>query len=145
MGATVHGVGADDDVRTAASATTEDLIRLAGLVGRRLMDVRGTVSTAESCTGGLIGHVLTEISGSSAWYLGGAVVYSDELKRRLVAVPAADIETHGAVSAEVAQAMAEGGIPRKSFSPRTALRKATSPITTKLSLMSCCPTSPDVL
>ncbi len=108
VGGSAHGVAVDDEVRSAASATTEDLVRLAGLVGRRLVDVQGTVSTAESCTGGLIGHVLTEISGSSAWYLGGAVVYSDELKRLLVAVPGALIRKHGAVSAEVAQAMAEG-------------------------------------
>jgi len=86
----------------------DDLVRLAGSVGRRLGDLGSTVSTAESCTGGLIGHLLTEISGSSAWYIGGAVVYSDRLKRQLVEVPAALIETHGAVSQEVAQAMAEG-------------------------------------
>ena len=103
-----RGPGETDEAREPALATTEELVRLAVLVGRRLTDVRATVSTAESCTGGLIGHVLTEISGSSAWYLGGAVVYSDELKRHLLAVPEALIGTHGAVSPEVARAMAEG-------------------------------------
>jgi nicotinamide mononucleotide (NMN) deamidase PncC len=70
----VSGSGVDETTGEAATATTEDLVRLAALVGRRLTDVGATVSTAESCTGGLIGHVLTEISGSSAWYRGGVVV-----------------------------------------------------------------------
>ena len=111
--------GVDDEAREPASATTEELIRLAALVGRRLADRGATLSTAESCTGGLIGHVLTEISGSSAWYLGGAVVYSDELKRRLVAVPDTLLETHGAVSAAVAEAMAAGA--RVSFGTTLAV------------------------
>ena len=108
-----------DPGREPALATTEDLVRLAALVGRRLTDVRATLSTVESCTGGLIGHVLTEIDGSSAWYMGGAVVYSDALKRRLVDVPGELIETHGAVSPEVAQAMAEGA--RRSFGTSLAM------------------------
>jgi PncC family amidohydrolase len=109
----------DDAPREPAIATTEDLVRLAALVGRRLTDMGATVSTAESCTGGLVGHLLTEISGSSAWYVGGAVVYSDALKRQLVAVPAALIDSHGAVSPEVAGAMAEGA--RHSFGTTLAL------------------------
>ena len=113
------GPAVDDGTREPAPATTEELVRLAALVGRRLTDVGATLSTAESCTGGLVGHVLTEISGSSAWYVGGAVVYSDELKRHLVEVPEALIETHGAVSAEVAQAMAEGA--RHSFGTTLAI------------------------
>ena len=111
MGETAHEPGVHDEARyvaVAPSAMAVDLVRLAALVGRRLMDLGATVSTAESCTGGLVGHALTEVAGSSAWYLGGAVTYSDELKRRLVAVPAALIESHGAVSDEVARAMAEG-------------------------------------
>jgi PncC family amidohydrolase len=115
----VSGSGVDETTGEAATATTEDLVRLAALVGRRLTDVGATVSTAESCTGGLIGHVLTEISGSSAWYLGGVVVYSDELKRQLVDVPAALIVTHGAVSPEVAQAMADGA--QRSFGTTFAI------------------------
>jgi len=66
------------------------------------------VGTAESCTGGLIGHALTAISGSSDYYVGGVVSYSDDIKIRLLDVPATTIERHGAVSAQVAVAMAEG-------------------------------------
>ena len=95
-----------------ASATMDELVRLASMVGRRLTDLRATVSTAESCTGGLLGHLLTEISGSSAWYVGGAIVYSDALKQALVGVPADLIQTHGAVSAEVAASLAEGARDR---------------------------------
>lgn len=67
-----------------------------------------TVSTAESCTGGLVAHVLTEIPGSSAYFLGGVVAYADGTKRSALNVPGALIERHGAVSVQVARAMAEG-------------------------------------
>lgn len=78
--------------------------RVAGLLGSRGL----TLATAESCTGGLVGHVLTEIPGSSAWYVGGAIVYSDALKERLAGVPADLLRARGAVSAEVAEALAVG-------------------------------------
>ena len=78
----------------------------------RLQDrcVRGrlTLATAESCTGGLVGHVITEIAGSSAYYLGGGVTYADGAKVGLLGVPEATLRAHGAVSAQVAAAMAEG-------------------------------------
>jgi nicotinamide-nucleotide amidase len=67
-----------------------------------------TLAVAESCTGGLLAQRITSISGSSRSFLGGAVVYSNELKTDFVDVPAQLIETHGAVSAEVAEAMAHG-------------------------------------
>ena len=67
-----------------------------------------TVGTAESCTGGLIGHALTGIPGSSAYYLGGVISYSDEVKVEMLGVPPSAIARHGAVSAQVAVAMAEG-------------------------------------
>ena len=79
---------------------------------RRLQDAcvsRGlTVATAESCTGGLVAHLITEVPGSSAYLLGGVVAYSDAVKRTALGVPATTIEAHGAVSAQVAVAMAEG-------------------------------------
>jgi PncC family amidohydrolase len=71
-----------------------------------------TVGTAESCTGGLIGHALTGIAGSSDYYLGGVISYSNEIKIGLLDVPAEAIERHGAVSAQVAVAMAEGARER---------------------------------
>lgn len=67
-----------------------------------------SVGTAESCTGGLIGHAITDVPGSSAYYRGGAVSYSDALKVELLGVPPEAIERHGAVSAQVAVAMAHG-------------------------------------
>jgi nicotinamide-nucleotide amidase len=95
-----------------SDAAVDRLDHIAGQVARRMADLSATLSTAESCTGGLIGHVLTEISGSSAWYMGGAIVYSDALKQQLAGVPAALITAHGAVSEEVAVALAEGARSR---------------------------------
>jgi PncC family amidohydrolase len=67
-----------------------------------------TVATAESCTGGLVGHLLTEVPGSSAYVRGGVIAYADEVKRAQLGVPAEVLAAHGAVSAQVAVAMAEG-------------------------------------
>jgi nicotinamide-nucleotide amidase len=67
-----------------------------------------TLATAESCTGGLLAQRLTAIPGSSRYFLGGAVVYSDALKTTFAEVPAELVATKGPVSAEVAQALAEG-------------------------------------
>jgi nicotinamide-nucleotide amidase len=73
------------------------------------LEMRGaTLSVAESCTGGLIAERLTSISGSSRSFLGGAVVYSNELKTEFAGVPEELIEDKGAVSREVAAALAEG-------------------------------------
>ena len=71
-----------------------------------------TVGTAESCTGGLIGHSLTAVAGSSDYYVGGVISYSNELKMRLLGVSEKALEYHGAVSAQVAVAMAEGARDR---------------------------------
>ena len=71
-----------------------------------------TVSTAESCTGGLVAQRITDVAGSSAMFLGGVVSYSNESKTDLVAVPAEMIASFGAVSPEVAQALAEGARTR---------------------------------
>jgi nicotinamide-nucleotide amidase len=74
-----------------------------------LLQMRGmTLATAESCTGGLLAERITSISGSSRYFLGGAVVYSNELKTQFANVPKALIDRHGAVSREVAASMAEG-------------------------------------
>ncbi len=70
------------------------------------------IATVESCTGGLIAGALTAIAGSSEVFERGFVTYSNEAKSELVGVPAGLIEAHGAVSAEVARAMAEGGLAR---------------------------------
>lgn len=67
-----------------------------------------TLATAESCTGGLVGAALTSLPGSSAWYLGGIVAYSNSLKTGLLGVSPEILAARGAVSPETAQAMAEG-------------------------------------
>ena len=71
-----------------------------------------TVAVAESCTGGLVAARLTDVAGSSAYVRGGVVVYSDAAKTELVGVPAELIAEHGAVSCEVARALADGAIAR---------------------------------
>jgi nicotinamide-nucleotide amidase len=71
-----------------------------------------TAATAESCTGGLVAAGLSDIAGSSEAFAGGVVAYSNELKMSLLGVPAELLEAHGAVSAEVAEAMAEGARER---------------------------------
>ena len=89
---------------------------LEAVVGR-LLRARGlTVSVAESCTGGLVGHRLTNIAGSSAWVERGVIVYSNRAKEQMLGVPEALLRAHGAVSAPVAEAMVTG-ICRISGSP----------------------------
>ena len=78
------------------------------VVGRELTMRQATIATAESCTGGLLAERLTRISGSSAYFLGGVVSYSNTLKSAWVDVPAEIIESRGAVSSEVAVALADG-------------------------------------
>ena len=78
--------------------------RLQGVcLGRHL-----TVAVAESCTGGLVADAITDIAGSSGYFAGGLVSYSNDAKERLLGVPGEVLAAHGAVSAQVARAMAEG-------------------------------------
>ena len=85
--------------------------RAADLLARyRAADLK--IATAESCTGGLIVGLLTEIPGSSAVLERGLVVYSNEAKQELLGVPAETIAMHGAVSEATARAMAEGALAR---------------------------------
>lgn len=71
-----------------------------------------TVATAESCTGGLVAHAITSNPGSSGYFLGGVVSYSDAVKRSSLGIPAALLDSYGAVSAQVARAMAAGARER---------------------------------
>jgi len=77
-------------------------------VAALLRDSGATLSVAESCSGGLIAKRLTDIPGSSGYFLLGVVTYANSAKERVIAVPKELIEQHGAVSSEVAVAMAEG-------------------------------------
>ena len=93
----------------------DPLAELADLAVRlgALCTQRGVrVATVESCTGGLVGHLITEVPGSSIYFVGGFVTYSDALKRDTVGVPVDVLAAHGAVSAQVAMAMATGGRDR---------------------------------
>jgi len=81
---------------------------LESVVGELLRRQGRTLTVAESCTGGLLAERLTRVPGSSDYFLGGVLVYTDGLKTRLVGVPEALLAAHGAVSEEVARAMAEG-------------------------------------
>lgn len=86
-----------EDLRKAATELLE--------LGKRL---NARMVTAESCTGGLVAALLTDIPGSSATFMGGAVTYSNAMKHRLLDVPEEMLEKYGAVSEEVARAMAKG-------------------------------------
>lgn len=85
---------------------------LASAVGDELLAAGETLSTAESCTGGLLGKLLTDVPGSSRYYLGGGVAYANALKESLLAVSASLLAEHGAVSEPVAAAMAGGARER---------------------------------
>ena len=97
------------DERSAA-ATSAPEARLNALLAD---DPRLTVAAAESCTGGEVAHRITAYAGSSAYFLGSVVAYSNEAKRALLGVPQSVLETRGAVSEEAARAMAEGA--RRAF------------------------------
>jgi PncC family amidohydrolase len=82
--------------------------RLQGLsIGRGV-----TVAIAESCTGGLVAEAITDVAGSSGYFLGGIVAYADRIKATQLGVPVAVLEAHGAVSAQVARGMALGARER---------------------------------
>jgi nicotinamide-nucleotide amidase len=86
----------------------EDEETLESAVGRLLEGRDATLALAESCTGGLLAKRLTDVPGSSAYFVEGLVTYSNESKERLLGVPRPTLEVHGAVSEPVARAMAEG-------------------------------------
>ncbi|MCG3176118.1 MAG: putative competence-damage inducible protein [Candidatus Omnitrophica bacterium] len=91
LGPAVYGTGESD---------------LPAVVGELLHRSRMTLATAESCTGGLLSKLLTDVPGSSSYFLGGVVSYHDRIKRRFLGVPAALLKRHGAVSRQVALRMA---------------------------------------
>lgn len=82
---------------------------LIAALGRRLTQNGLTMATAESCTGGGIGAELTNLAGSSKWFAGGIISYSNSAKVNLLGVPAGVLQTSGAVSQAVVEAMAMGG------------------------------------
>ena len=95
-----------DDV----NVTYDELATLARDIGVKLGAADITCATAESCTGGLVGHLITENAGSSDYFAGGAIVYSYDAKERVLGVDHDTLMTVGAVSAQVAQQMAQGAL-----------------------------------
>ena len=81
---------------------------IAAEVGNILLEKNYTIATAESCTGGLLSSLLSEVTGASNWFCGGWVTYSNELKVTQLKVPLELLEKYGAVSSHVALAMAHG-------------------------------------
>jgi len=88
------------------------LVDLAGALGDALHARGWRFATAESCTGGLIAGACTAPAGASDWFSTGFVTYSNDAKQALLGVPAGQLAAHGAVSAEVAEAMARGALAR---------------------------------
>ncbi len=84
------------------------LDRLSRAMGKALLQSKQTLATAESCTGGLLAHTITHTPGASAYFLGGVVSYSNAAKTDLLGVSKKILARYGAVSAEVAKAMARG-------------------------------------
>ena len=84
------------------------LEQLSEEVGRSLSAAELTISCAESCTGGLLTSMLTDVSGSSSYVMGSVVSYSDDVKMRILNVASDTLNTYGAVSEETAREMAEG-------------------------------------
>jgi nicotinamide-nucleotide amidase len=96
----------EDELEDALYASKGE--SLEQIVGYYLQMRGATLAVAESCTGGLLADRITSVSGSSRYFLGGAIVYSNALKTKFADVPASLITEHGAVSREVAAALAEG-------------------------------------
>lgn len=88
----------------------DKLHNLAVDLGEQLVRTDQRIATVESCTGGGIAHLVTSVAGSSGWFERGFITYSNDAKAEMVGVDRELIENHGAVSTEVAVAMAEGGI-----------------------------------
>lgn len=90
--------------------TDRELCQLSTRVGQQLLARNASVTTAESCTGGWIAKVLTDIAGSSAWFERGFVTYSNEAKQQMVGVSESTLAQFGAVSEQVVREMAQGAL-----------------------------------
>lgn len=113
-----------NDVHVPADSTLHEL---ALAVGDTLRVHGAMLATAESCTGGWIAKLLTDIPGSSAWFQGGAVTYSNGLKQALLGVTTTTLERHGAVSRECALEMVTGALARLDASVAVAVTGVAGP------------------
>ena len=89
-------------------APDPEIFALAQQVGERLVKRRKSIAVAESCTGGLLGSALTDVPGSSAYFLGGVISYADRVKVEQLGVPDTTLRRYGAVSERAAAGMASG-------------------------------------
>jgi len=110
----LDGLDCDEEAmrwrQAMSTITDDDLFKLALQVGHHLSNTQRQLVTAESCTGGWLGKALTDIPGSSGWYQGGVVVYSNALKQSLLKVSEKTLATHGAVSDAAVREMAVGAL-----------------------------------
>jgi len=120
---TEHLTQKTESVSTGPDSSPSDVETLAALLRQRDL----TITTAESCTGGLLAAELTSISGSSAYFKTGIVSYSNDTKRRVIDVPARTLADHGAVSEAVVLAMAEGARKRDDADVSVAISGVAGP------------------
>lgn len=106
---------------------SEPLTRLVERLQASCLERGLTVATAESCTGGMIAKLITDLPGSSGYFRGGVVSYSDEVKESLLGVPGDQLAAHGAVSAQVARSMAVGAMQRTEASLAVAVTGVSGP------------------
>lgn len=127
---------AQDELDSAVSAVKQKLgsavfsegeVSLAVVVGAMLRARKQTVATAESCTAGLVATMLTEVPGSSAWFLGGWIVYANRMKTGILGIPSEFIEREGAVSELVVRRMAAEALQRSAGDYALALTGVAGP------------------
>ncbi|MEQ1590917.1 MAG: nicotinamide-nucleotide amidohydrolase family protein [Thiobacillaceae bacterium] len=110
-----------------ARVTDAELQELATTLGEALRARGWMVATAESCTGGWVGQVLTSIPGSSAWYDRGFITYANAAKQDMLGVAATTLETYGAVSEETVCEMARGALARSGAQATLAISGIAGP------------------
>jgi nicotinamide-nucleotide amidase len=101
---------ADLKSRVSEWMVTDEDISLQAMIGNILRDRKQTLSTAESCTGGYVAHLITSVPGSSAYYRGSVIAYDNDIKKKILAVDPDILYRHGAVSEETVRAMVRGAL-----------------------------------
>lgn len=104
-----------------------DLYELAQRAGRVLSRQKMRLVTAESCTGGWIAKVITDVTGSSEWFYGGFVTYSNDMKQQHLSIDREDLRRHGAVSQPVVEAMAEAALVKSDANVSVAVSGIAGP------------------
>lgn len=106
---------------------SETLEQLASTLGEQALEKQHMICTAESCTGGGVAYMITEIAGSSGWFDRGFVTYSNAAKHDMLGVRSETLDTHGAVSECVAREMAEGALVHSQASLSVAITGIAGP------------------